>query len=139
MACVIKMKSPHMCQKGCQKNSENSGWQRRSCSLCWSGAVVDISYTLSAGLSAVLMIFVALLFRSVGGITLCGRNTSDMERTVILCDRLSPKGNGAGGNWFCSFGGRTFLWKNCSVCRCACNHHHSSTWGNRDGCRPIKG
>lgn len=34
-----------------------------------------------------------------------------MERTVILCDRLSPKGNGAGGNWFCSFGGRTCLWK----------------------------
>lgn len=28
--------------------------------------------------------FAALLFRSVGGITLCGRNTSDMERTVVL-------------------------------------------------------
>ena len=55
-----------------------------------------------------------------------------------LCDRLSPLGNGAGGNWFCSFGGRTCLWKNCSVCRCAGNHYHGSAWGNRDGCSLSK-
>ena len=55
-----------------------------------------------------------------------------------LCDRLSPKGNSAGGNRICYFGGRTFLWKNCSVCRCAGNHHYSSTWGNRDGCSLSK-
>ena len=54
------------------------------------------------------------------------------------CDRLSPKGNGAGGNWFCSFGGRTCLWKNCSVCRCAGNHYHGTAWGNRDGCSLSK-
>lgn len=35
-------------------------------------------------------------------------------------------------------GGRTCLWKNCSVCRCAGSHHHSSTWGNRDGCSLSK-
>ena len=82
--------------------------------------------------------FCGTAFPFCGGITLCGGNTSDMERAVILCDRLSPKGNGAGGNWICSFGGRTCLWKNCSVCRCAGNHYHGTAWGNRDGCSLSK-
>ena len=74
----------------------------------------------------------------------------DLSDTVAKCRMGTAKNftlllllyhtqaNGAGGNWFCSFGGRTCLWKNCSVCRCAGNHHHSSTWGNRDGCSLSK-
>ena len=48
------------------------------------GAVVDISYTLSAGLSAVLMIFVALLFRSVG-VLLCVAGSRLTWKERLFC------------------------------------------------------
>ena len=70
MACVIKMKSPVFVSK---RLSEKFGklWLAAEVMLfVLVGAAVDIRYTLSAGLSAVLMIFVALLFRSVG-VLLC--------------------------------------------------------------------
>lgn len=91
-------------------------------------------------MKVIIVLGFSFLLSAVGGVA--GRKNSHIGTTCGgrngLCDRLSPKGNGAGGNWFCSFGGRTCLWKNCSVCRCAGNHYHGTAWGNRDGCSLSK-
>ena len=48
------------------------------------GAAVDIRYTLEAGLSAVLMIFVALLFRTLG-VSLCTLKTTLTAKERAFC------------------------------------------------------
>ena len=84
MACVIKMKSPAFVSK---RLSEKFGklWLAAEVVLfVLVGAAVDISYTLSAGLSAVLMIFVALFFRSVG-VLLCVAGTHLTWKERLFC------------------------------------------------------
>lgn len=84
MACVIKMKSPVFVSK---RLSEKFGklWLAAEVMLfVLVGAAVDIRYTLSAGLSAVLMIFVALLFRSVG-VLLCVAGTRLTWKERLFC------------------------------------------------------
>ena len=84
MACVIKMKSPVFVSK---RLSEKFGklWLATEVMLfVLVGAAVDIRYTLSAGLSAVLMIFVALLFRSVG-VLLCVAGTRLTWKERLFC------------------------------------------------------
>ena len=48
------------------------------------GAAVDIRYTLNAGIAAVLMIFLALIFRSVG-VALCLVGTPMTWKERIFC------------------------------------------------------
>ena len=84
MACVIKMKSPVFVSK---RLSEKFGklWLATEVMLfVLVGAAVDIRYTLSAGLSAVLMIFVALLFRSMG-VLLCVAATRLTWKERLFC------------------------------------------------------
>ena len=84
MACVLKIKSVTFVSK---RLSEKFGklWLAAEVVLfVLVGAVVDISYTLSAGLSAVLMIFVALLFRSVG-VLLCVAGTRLTWKERLFC------------------------------------------------------
>lgn len=84
MACVIKMKSPVFVSK---RLSEKFGklWLAAEVMLfILVGAAVDIRYTLSAGLSAVLMIFVALLFRSMG-VLLCVAATRLTWKERLFC------------------------------------------------------
>lgn len=84
MACAIKLKSTAFVSK---RLSEKFGklWLAAEVLLfVLVGAAVDIRYTLNAGLAAVLMIFVALIFRSVG-VVLCLLGTSITWKERIFC------------------------------------------------------
>ena len=84
MACVIKIKSIANVTK---RLSEKFGklWLAAEVILfVLVGAAVDIRYTLEAGLSAVLMIFLALIFRSVG-VWLCLIGTKLNLKEKIFC------------------------------------------------------
>ena len=82
MACVLKAKSTAFVSK---RLSEKFGklWLAAEVILfVLVGAAVDIRYTLEAGLSAVLMIFVALLFRTVG-VLLCTFKTTLTAKSAL--------------------------------------------------------
>lgn len=84
MACVIKMKSAAFVSK---RLSEKFGklWLAAEVILfVLVGAAVDIRYTLNAGISAVLMILIALVFRAVG-VIICLLGTPLTRRERIFC------------------------------------------------------
>lgn len=84
MACVLKMKSPAFVSK---RLSEKFGklWLAAEVLLfVLVGAAVDIRYTLNAGIAAVLMIFLALLFRSAG-VAICLIGTSLTWKERLFC------------------------------------------------------
>lgn len=84
MACVIKVKSNPFVSK---RLSEKFGklWLAAEVMLfVLVGAAVDIRYTLSAGLAAVLMIFIALIFRSIG-VAVCLLGTSLTWKERLFC------------------------------------------------------
>lgn len=84
MACVIKIKSVAFVSK---RLSEKFGklWLAAEVLLfVLVGAAVDIRYTLSAGIAAVLMILVALVFRSIG-VAICLLGTSMNWKERIFC------------------------------------------------------
>ena len=84
MACVIKIKSVPFVSK---RLSEKFGklWIAAEVVLfVLVGAAVDIRYTLDAGLSAVLMILLALVFRAVG-VWVCLLGTSMTARERLFC------------------------------------------------------
>jgi len=84
MACVLKAKSIAFVSK---RLSEKFGklWLAAEVMLfVLVGAAVDIRYTLEAGLSAVLMIFVALAFRTIG-VLLCTFKTNLTARERAFC------------------------------------------------------
>lgn len=84
MACVIKIKSITFVSK---RLSEKFGklWLAAEVILfVLVGAAVDIRYTLNAGLAAVLMIFAALIFRSIG-VAVCLLGTSITWKERIFC------------------------------------------------------
>ena len=84
MACVIKIKSVAFVSK---RLSEKFGklWLAAEILLfVLVGAAVDIRYTLSAGIAAVLMIIVALVFRSIG-VAICLLGTSMNWKERIFC------------------------------------------------------
>ena len=91
MACVIKIKANINVTK---RLSEKFGklWLAAEVILfVLVGAAVDIRYTLEAGLSAVLMIFIALIFRSVGvWICLIGSKINLKEKIFCIISYL-PK------------------------------------------------
>ena len=84
MACVIKVKSIAFVSK---RLSEKFGklWLAAEVLLfVLVGAAVDIRYTLSAGIAAVLMILIALVFRSIG-VAICLLGTSMTWQERIFC------------------------------------------------------
>lgn len=84
MACVLKIKSPSFVSK---RLSEKFGklWIAAEVLLfVLVGAAVDIRYTLSAGIAAVLMIFIALAFRSLG-VSLCLVKTKLSKKERLFC------------------------------------------------------
>ncbi|MDO4278408.1 MAG: cation:proton antiporter [Lachnoclostridium edouardi] len=84
MACVLKIKSPEFVSK---RLSEKFGklWLAAEVILfVLVGAAVDIRYTLNAGIAAVLMIFTALIFRSLG-VAVCLVKTSLNFRERLFC------------------------------------------------------
>ena len=84
MACVMKMKSiPSVSNRLSEKFGKL--WLAAEVILfVLVGAAVDIRYTLHAGIAAVLMIFLALLFRSAG-VTLCLIGTSLTWKELLFC------------------------------------------------------
>ncbi|MEG0216339.1 MAG: cation:proton antiporter, partial [Hungatella sp.] len=91
MACVLQMRSIPLVSG---RLSEKFGklWLAAEVILfVLVGAAVDIRYTLEAGGGAVLMIFIALLFRSLG-VLLCliGTKLNDRERLFCVISYL-PK------------------------------------------------
>ena len=91
MACVIKLKSTAFVSK---RLSEKFGklWLGAEVVLfVLVGSAVDIRYTLSAGIPAVIMIFTALIFRTVGVlICMAGTNLNRKERLFCVLAYL-PK------------------------------------------------
>lgn len=84
MACVLKMKSSDVVTK---RLSEKFGklWIAAEIMLfVLVGAAVDISYTMNAGIAAVGMIFLTLIFRSVG-VWLCLVGTKLNIKERIFC------------------------------------------------------
>ena len=83
-ACTLKMKSTAFVSK---RLSEKFGklWIAAEVMLfVLVGAAVDIRYTLSAGFSALLMIIVALLFRTVG-VLICTAKTNLTAKERAFC------------------------------------------------------
>ena len=84
MACVLKMKCTAFVSK---RLSEKFGklWLAAEVILfVLVGATVDIRYTLDAGLAAIAMIFVALIFRSFG-VLLCTVKTDLSAKERAFC------------------------------------------------------
>ena len=84
MACVIKLKSE---KRVSARLSEKFGklWIAAEVVLfVLVGAAVDVRYTLTAGISAVLMIFAALAFRSVG-VFICMLGTKLSAKERLFC------------------------------------------------------
>lgn len=85
MACVIKIKSIDAVSK---RLSEKFGklWIAAEVILfVLVGAAVNIRYTLDAGINAVLIIFIALIFRSIGvSICLAGTRLTLKERVFCI-------------------------------------------------------
>lgn len=84
MACVIKLKSE---KRVTAQLSEKFGklWIAAEVVLfVLVGAAVDVRYTLTAGISAVLMIFAALAFRAVG-VFICMLGTKLSAKERLFC------------------------------------------------------
>lgn len=84
MACVLKLKSTEFVSK---RLSEKFGklWLAAEVILfVLVGAAVDIRYTLSAGIAAVIMIIIALIFRTVG-VLLCLIKTPLSTKERLFC------------------------------------------------------
>ena len=85
MACLLKIKSTTFVSK---RLSDKFGEivARRKKHFCFVlvGAAVDIRYTLNAGGAAILMILVALLFRSVG-VAICLIRTRLTKKERLFC------------------------------------------------------
>lgn len=84
MACVLKIRSTEFVSK---RLSEKFGklWLAAEVILfVLVGAAVDIRYTLDAGIAAVAMIFIALLFRAVG-VMICLIKTNLTFKERLFC------------------------------------------------------
>lgn len=84
MACVLKAKSIAFVSKRLSEKFGKLWLAAEVMFFVLVGAAVDIRYTLEAGLSAVLMIFVALAFRTVG-VLLCTFKTTLTAKERAFC------------------------------------------------------
>lgn len=91
MACVIKIKSTAFVSK---RLSEKFGklWIAAEVILfVLVGAAVDIRYTLSAGIAAVFMIFIALIFRTAGVLICTIKTKLNMKERIFCVIAYLPK------------------------------------------------
>ena len=91
VACVIKIKSTASVSK---RLSEKFGklWIAAEVVLfVLVGAAVDIRYTLSAGIAAVFMIFIALIFRTVGVLICTIKTKLNMKERIFCVIAYLPK------------------------------------------------
>lgn len=91
MACVIKIKSTASVSK---RLSEKFGklWIAAEVVLfVLVGAAVDIRYTLSAGIAAVFMIFIALIFRTAGVLICMIKTKLNMKERIFCVIAYLPK------------------------------------------------
>lgn len=91
MACVIKIKSTVFVSK---RLSEKFGkiWIAAEVVLfVLVGAAVDIRYTLSAGIAAVFMIFIALIFRTAGVLICTIKTKLNMKERIFCVIAYLPK------------------------------------------------
>lgn len=91
MACVIKIKSTAFVSK---RLSEKFGklWIAAEVVLfVLVGAAVDIRYTLSAGIAALFMIFIALIFRTAGVLICTIKTKLNMKERIFCVIAYLPK------------------------------------------------
>lgn len=91
MACVIKIKSTAFVSK---RLSEKFGklWIAAEVVLfVLVGAAVDIRYTLGAGIAAVFMIFIALIFRTAGVLICTIKTKLNMKERIFCVIAYLPK------------------------------------------------
>lgn len=91
MACIIKIKSTAFVSK---RLSEKFGklWIAAEVVLfVLVGAAVDIRYTLSAGIAAVFMIFIALIFRTAGVLICTIKTKLNMKERIFCVIAYLPK------------------------------------------------
>lgn len=84
MACVLKLKSDKIVSARLSAKFGKLWIAAEVMLFVLVGAAVDIRYTLSAGVSAVLMIFIALAFRAIG-VYLCLIGTELNAKERIFC------------------------------------------------------
>ena len=84
MACVVKVKSVSFLSKRLSEKFGKLYLAAEVVLFVLVGAAVDIRYTLSAGIAAVWMIFLALVFRSAG-VMLCLAGTPMAWKERLFC------------------------------------------------------
>lgn len=84
MACILRQKSPVSVSKGLSEKFGKLWLGAEVIFFVLVGAAVDIRYTLDAGLPAVAMIFLSLLFRCLG-VALCMAGTSLNPKERLFC------------------------------------------------------
>ena len=84
MACVLKLKCPESVSGRLSQKFGKLWLAAEVILFVLVGAAVDIRYTLTAGLPALLMIFVALAFRTVG-VLICVAHTSLTWKERLFC------------------------------------------------------
>lgn len=84
MACMVKLRSTSSIPEALASKLGKLWIAAELMLFVLVGAAVDIRYTLSAGLPAVVMIFSALAFRSVG-VLLCTAGTAMTARERLFC------------------------------------------------------
>ena len=84
MACILQRKSPSSVSKQLSQKFGKLWIAAEVILFVLVGAAVDIRYTLKAGLGALLMIFVALIFRSIG-VFICLIKTGLTFKEKLFC------------------------------------------------------
>ena len=84
MACVLKIKSVTFVSKRLSEKFGKLWLAAGGLLFVLVGAAVDIRYTLNAGIAAILMIFLALIFRSAG-VALCLVGTPLTWKERLFC------------------------------------------------------
>lgn len=84
MACILRQKSPVSVSKGLSEKFGKLWLGAEVILFVLVGAAVDIRYTLDAGLPAVAMIFLSLLFLCLG-VALCMAGTSLNPKERLFC------------------------------------------------------
>ena len=130
MACVLKLKSPIDVTNRLSLKFGKLWIAAEILLFVLVGAAVDIRYTMQAGIAAVAMILLALVFRTVG-VCLCMTKTSLNFKNVFLRDRLSSKSNRSGCDRFRPAFHGTCLRTDRALCRSAGDPDHRTAWSDR--------
>ena len=126
MACVVKLKSPIDVTNRLSLKFGKLWIAAEILLFVLVGAAVDIRYTMQAGIAAVAMILLALVFRAVG-VCLC----TEFQRTSFLRERLSSKSNRSGCDRLRSTFHGTCLRTDRALCRSAGDPDHRTAWSDR--------